>query len=64
MGKITTLSSLRFTKNVSVTRPPFQCFALSFIMSPHPNDFNHFFVIMNLIDYPVLYIYSPGKGPG
>ena len=41
-----------------------QCYALSFIMSPHPNDFNHFFVIMNLIDYPVLYIYSPGKGPG
>jgi len=36
----------------------------SFIMSPHSNDFNHFFVIKNLIDQPVLYIYSPGKGPG
>jgi hypothetical protein len=41
-----------------------QCSAWSFVMGPHPNDFNNFFVIKYLIDQSMMYIYSSGKGTG
>ena len=35
-----------------------------FVIGPHPDDFNNFFLIKYLIYQSMLYIYSPGKGTG